>query len=321
MGHTGPGRTRAHITCTEAKVLVYLNGAFVERSTATISIDDRGFLFGDGIYEVFRATDGRLFAPARHLARLRRGLAGISIVAPIADGTELVEVAERLLAENGHAGGDAMVYIEVTRGVAPRTHHFPAAATPPTVLVGTTPLSLPHALRESGASVITYPDLRWSRCDLKTINLLPNVLAKQAAVAAGAAEAILVRDGVVTEAAHSNVFAVLAGEIRTHPATHRILPGVTREVVLELAASRHLPVREEAVLVSELAEASEIFLTSTTGDVLPVTRVDGRPVGGADGRPGPVAGMLYDALREVMARDERPPRAWEATGPRATGRD
>jgi D-alanine transaminase len=148
--------------------------------------------------------------------------------------------------------------------------------------------------------VITTPELRWARCDLKTVNLLPNVLAKQRAVAAGAFEAVFVHDGVMIEGASSNTFAVIAGVLRTHPATHRILAGITREVVLELAAELGIPVSEQPVAVDELARASELIVTATTADVMPVVRVDGRVVG--DGRPGPIALALHRAL---LARMER----------------
>jgi D-alanine transaminase len=156
----------------------------------------------------------------------------------------------------------------------------------------------PEALRARGASVILVPDIRWARCDLKTVNLLPNALAKQRAVEAGADEAVFVRDGVVLEGAHTNVFAVLDGVLRTAPATNYILPGITRDVVLQLAPTLGIPVREYPLLVEELPRASELFVTSTTSDVLPVVRVDGAPVG--DGAPGVVARRLMDALRARM---------------------
>jgi len=275
---------------------VYLNGEFLERSQATISVDDRGFLFGDGIYEVVRAVDGRLGAAELHWQRLARGLAGIHINRPagLTDGT-LSELAARLLAENGLDGGDALVYLQITRGAAVRTHHFPPAATAATVYAAATPFRAPDAIRARGATAITLPDIRWARCDLKTVNLLPNVLGKQQAVAAGADEAVFVRDGVVTEGASTNVFAVFGDELRTYPATNYILPGVTRHVTLEAAAALGIAVREAPVLAEELAAADELFLTSTTNDVMPLVAVDGRPVG--SGRPGPVAERLFAAVR------------------------
>jgi D-alanine transaminase len=279
---------------------VYLNGVYLERAQAAVSVDDRGFLFGDGIYEVTRARDGRLFEWERHLRRLAQGLAGVGIALPAGLSAALFEISDRLLHENKLERGDATVYLQITRGVAPRTHHFPPAGTAPTVFLSAGALAVPDAVRTSGAAVITTPDVRWGRCDLKTINLLPNVLAKQQAVAAGAFEAVFVRDGVATEGASTNVLAVIGGELRTHPANHRILPGVTREVVLELAAEQGIPVSERPISTAELGAASEVLLTATTADVMPVVRIDGRPVG--QGKPGPVARQLHDALRKRMER-------------------
>ena len=203
-------------------MLVYLNGEYVDSSRALVSVDDRGFLFGDGVYEVTRALRGRQFEAGRHVQRLRRGLAGLDLRWPFAHDDEPVEIGERLLRENGLADRDATVYLQVTRGAAPRTHHFPPADTAPTVYLATRPFSAPQELRARGADAITHPDLRWARCDLKTVNLLPNVLAKQAAASVGAFEAVFVRDGMVTEGANTNVWVVADGVARTHPTTHAI---------------------------------------------------------------------------------------------------
>ena len=281
---------------------VYLNGEFLDRSEATIPVDDRGFLFGDGIYEVVRATGGRLGAPELHWWRLARGLAGIEIRPPAGlTDRALSELAGRLVNENGLGQGDALVYLQITRGAAVRTHHFPPDSVAPTVYAAASAFQPPDAMRARGASVITLPDIRWARCDLKTVNLLPNVLGKQRAVAAGADEAIFVRDGVVTEGASTNVFAVFGDEVRTYPTTNYILPGVTRHVVLEVAAALGVTVHETPVLADELLTADELFLTSTTTDVMPVVAVDGRPVG--SGRPGPLAARLFTALRARLVHD------------------
>lgn len=275
--------------------VVYLNGEYVARQSARVSVDDRGFLFGDGAYEVTRVVDGRLFEAERHRVRLARTLGGLQIDASGLDLEALDRVAERLLRENDLLQGEATVYVQVTRGAAvPRTHHFPPAGTPLTVYLAVARFTPPVQLRARGARVITVPDIRWARCDLKTVNLLPNALAKQQAVAAGADEALFVRDGVVMEGAHTNMFCVLDGELRTAPATNYILGGVTRDVVLELARAHGIPVREAPLFVGELARVSEVMLTSTTSDVLPVVAVDDRPVG--DGRPGPVALRLNELL-------------------------
>jgi D-alanine transaminase len=280
-------------------MLVYLNGTYLQAADARVSVNDRGFLFGDGVYEVTRALDGRLFAGDRHLRRLGRGMGELDLPWPEGlDAAALHALSERLLRENGLTDGEATVYAQITRGAAPRTHAFPPPGTAPTVYVAAGPFTPQDDLRARGAAAITTPDIRWGRCDLKTIQLLPNVLAKERAATADAFDAVQVRDGVVTEGANTNVFALIAGVGRTHPADQRILAGVTREIVLELAGELGLPTREEAIAVTELAAASEVFLTGTTTDVMPVVRLDGRPVG--DGRPGPVARQLHERLRERM---------------------
>ncbi|HUL03720.1 MAG TPA: aminotransferase class IV [Gemmatimonadales bacterium] len=279
---------------------VYLNGTYLDRAAAKISVDDRGFLFGDGVYEVTRARDGVLFEWDRHRRRLERGLEGLSIAVAAGVLEGLAEISERLLRDNGLESGDATVYLQITRGVAQRTHYFPPAGTPPTVFLSASRLAVPDELRARGAAAIAIPDLRWGRCDLKTVNLLPNVLAKQRAVSAGAFEAILVREGVVTEGASSNVVAVKDGVLRTHPLGPRILAGITQDVVFELAREAGLSVVERPLTVAELPTVSELLITATTADVMPIVRLDGRPVG--DGRPGPVGRSLHAAFRARMER-------------------
>lgn len=273
--------------------LVYLGGEIMPRNRATVSIDDRGFLFGDAIYEVIRVVRGRFIEPERHLRRLARSLREVGLPAPALD---LLGVATDLIRRNDLGGREATVYAQVSRGAAPRQHAFPPSGTPPTVLVTAMPFTPRTDLIASGVAVITLPDVRWSRCDIKSVNLLPNVLAAQRAAEAGAFEAILVRDGVVTEATRSNVLAVVGGVVRTHPTGPLILPGVTREVVLELASGAGIPVREEELGADELFAAEEVLLTGTTADVTPVVTVDGRAVGG--GRPGPVGRRLGALLAE-----------------------
>lgn len=277
-------------------MLVYLNGEFIPRERAVVSVDDRGFLFGDGVYEVSRAVDGRLLDHGRHWRRLGRSLAGIELALPAGiDEAALAAISERVLGESGLDAGHATVYLQVTRGAAPRTHHYPdARRVASTLFVSASPFTPLDAARAAGVAVITLPDLRWARCDVKSINLLPNVMAKQAAVAAGAHEAVLVRDGVFTEGSTSNLFAVVDGELRTHPLTPAVLPGITRAIVIELAAALALPVQEAALGVDELPAADELFLTSTTNDVMPVVAVDGRTVG--DGTPGALTRRLAAAF-------------------------
>src|SRR5256714_5953456 len=259
-------------------MLVYLNGRFLESSEAAISAFDRGFIFGDGVYEVWRLVRGQLFEAARHQQRLERGLRELRITRPV-DGTleRITAIGERLLRDNGLASGEATLYVEITRGSAPRTHYFPLPGTAPTMFAMASAFA-PSEMRFSGTKVITQPDVRWLRCDLKTVQLLPNVLARQAATEAGASEAIFVRDGVITEGTHTTVCGIIRGVLRTHPANHLVLPGVTREVVLELAGGLGVPVREEAITLDEAARAEELFLTRTTTDLTPIVSMDGRPV-------------------------------------------
>jgi D-alanine transaminase len=273
--------------------LVYLGGTIVPRRSAAVSIDDRGFLFGDAVYEVLRIVRGRFIEAERHLRRLARSLHEVSIPNP---GLDLLAVSADLLRRNGLGNAEATVYVQVSRGAAVRQHAFPPPGTAPTVLVTVSAFSPRSELLTNGAVAITLPDLRWSRCDIKSVNLLPNVLAAQRAAEAGAFEAILLRDGVVTEATRSNVLVVAGGVVRTHPTGPFILPGVTREVVLELAGEAGVAVREEAVGSDDLNAADEVFLTGTTADVMPVVKIDGRPVGA--GRPGPMARRLGAMLAE-----------------------
>jgi D-alanine transaminase len=279
-------------------MLVYLNGRYIPKEEAVIPVDDRGFLFGDGVYELTRALRGKLLVEDGHWARLDRGMRELRIGGP-EDLTKdsLREISERLLAENGLDGGDATVYAQLTRGVAPRLHVFPEN-TRPTVYVATSPFSSPLDLRRNGVPAITVPDIRWSRCDLKTVSLLPNVLAKQRAKEAGAWEAVLVRDAAITEGSSTNVFGVIDGEIRTYPKSNYILPGVTRDVVIGLARELDLPVSEMPIFVDEIPRLDELFLSGTTTEIQPIIQLDGKPVG--NGRPGPIALALFDALQQFL---------------------
>jgi D-alanine transaminase len=283
--------------------IVFLNGEFLPRERAAVPIDDRGFLFGDAVYEVLRVIRGRYVEPERHLARLAHGLSELALADPAGFGRDPMAAARELLRRNRLEDGEATVYIQVSRGaVTPRRHAFPPAGTPPTA-----PFTPKREQCVRGVAAITHPDLRWQRCDLKTVNLLPNVLANQQAVARGAYEAILVRGDVVTEGTLSSCFAVVRGELRTHPHGPAILPGVTRDVVVELAREAGLPVREHAVTLAELGVADEIFLAGTTTDVMPVVQLDGRPVAG--GAPGPLTrrlGELYAAHLEAAAPVNQP---------------
>lgn len=283
--------------------IVYLNGQFLPRSEAKLSVDERAFFFGDGIYEVTRAIGGRLFEWARHLRRLERGLREMRLT-PSITGEELESISLRLLRDNDFTDGEAAVYLEITRGAAPRTHHFPPPGTPCTIFLSATRFTPPHEVRAKGGTAVTFPDFRWARGDIKSLNLIPSVLAKQHAVDYGATEAIFIRDGAVTEGSHTNVFGVIDGELRTYPESNYILSGITREVTLELAAELGIPVRLMPIFTHELPNLEELFITGTTSDVMPIVALNGLPVG--DGRPGRTTMALYEAMVPRLAATATP---------------
>jgi D-alanine transaminase len=270
-------------------MIVYLNGQFLPLEKAAVSPLDRGFLFADAIYEVVRFDRGRPYRLEEHLQRMRDGLAALRIEA---DAGFYPEAAQRLLADNGLAGGDAIVYAQLSRGAAPRTHAFPPKGTPPTIVAFARASDSPPD--PAGGRAILLPDERWGRCDIKTVMLLPNVLAAQKAREAGAIEAILVRDGLALEATRANLFAVLGGKLRTAPSGPSILPGVTRGATIAAARRLGTPVEERAFTVEEMFSASEVFLASTTLWTYSLVDVGGRRIG--EGRPGPVAARLKEAL-------------------------
>ncbi len=272
--------------------LVYLNGEFLPPDQARVPVMDRAFLFGDAVYEVLPAFAGKLFAVDEHLQRLERSLAEVRMPNPLSR-PQWRAVFERLVQEAG--GGHLSVYLQVTRGVAPtRDHPFPADAVP-TVFAMANPVkaTLLSVDDLKPISAVLCEDIRWHRCDIKSTALLANVLLKQQAADAGAYEAILVRDGHALEGAASNLFVVLDGVVRTAPNSPLILGGITRNVLLQAIPEAGLACREEAVTTFELARASEIWLTSSTREIMPVTQLDGRAVG--DGCIGPVCRRVAEA--------------------------
>jgi D-alanine transaminase len=278
---------------------VYLNGAFVPPQQAQVSAFDRGFVFADGVYEVIPAYGRRLFRLAQHLARLDASLASIRLANPLS-ARDWEQVFARLM--TSIEADDQSVYLQVTRGPAPRDHAFPKE-TRPTVFAYSAPLKYADAEQlAAGVAAITVPDIRWQRCDIKAIALLPNVLLRQQATETGAAEAILIRDGLVTEGSASNIFAVVDGVLVTPPKGPYILPGVTRDLVLELARAHGVSCAERAPTEAELRRASELMLSSSTKELLSITTLDGRPVGA--GKPGPVQARLM-ALYQDYKRDFR----------------
>jgi len=279
--------------------LVYLNGEFIRPEQAKISAFDRGFVFADGVYEVIPAYGGRLFRLPQHLARLDNSLASIRLPNPLT-AHDWLTVFTRLVEAGGAA--DQSIYLQVTRGPAERDHAFPKQIAP-TVFAYSQPLKYPEpAQLATGVAAITVADIRWLRCDIKAIALLPNVLMRQQATEQGAAEAILLRDGCMTEGSASNIFLVLNGVLVTPPKGPFILPGVTRDLALELARAHGLACAERTVTEVELRNAEELMLSSSTKELLPITRLDGQPVG--SGKPGPLHARLH-ALYQDYIRDFR----------------
>ncbi len=276
--------------------LAYVNGTFLPLADARVSIEDRGFQFGDGVYEVVRTYGGSPFHLHAHLDRLLASADAIRLAVP-----ETPIRLSELIAEGIRQAGfpETKVYLQVTRGVAPRDHAFPKTGTSTLVL---TFRSLPPApgLHSQGVEVLTMDDIRWARCDIKSLNLLGNVLARQRAVEAGVFEALFVRQGLITEGSVSNVMAIVGGQLWTAPTGPMILAGVTRQFVLDLARGEGIAVREEALPLERFRGADEVFLTGTTVEILPVVKVDGGLIGG--GIPGPVTRRLADRFRAATRR-------------------
>lgn len=274
---------------------VFVNGSFVPYEEAMIPIMDRGFLFADGIYEVSAVIDGQLVDNEAHLARLDRSLAEIRIANPYGR-DEWVRLEEEMVRRNALAEG--LVYMQVTRGVADRDFAFPKDVKPTVVMFTQAKAMLESPLARTGAAVVTVEDLRWKRRDIKSVALLAQVLAKQAAAEAGVAEAWMVEDGFVTEGGSSTAFIIARDRrIVTRPLSHAVLPGITRVAVMRLAAEEHLTVDERLFSVAEAHEAAEAFLTSATSLVMPVVRIDDRVVG--DGKPGPLTTRLRELYLEA----------------------
>jgi D-alanine transaminase len=282
---------------TDAQQIVYLNGAFVPLGDAKISVLDRGFIFGDGVYEVIPVYGRKPFRMPQHLARLRRSMDGIGLSNPHADAEW-----ERIVAElcSRQAFADQSVYLQVTRGVAKRDHAFPKGVVP-TVFMMSNPLAVPTREQvESGVAVVTAEDNRWRRCDLKTTSLLGNVLMRQLAAEAGAAETVMFRDGFLTEASASNVLLAIGGTIVAPPTDNLILPGITYDAAVEFARDAGMAVTIRPVRREEALAADEMWLSSSTKEVLAVTTVDGKPF--RDGKPGPVFRRVWEVFQARKPR-------------------
>jgi D-alanine transaminase len=273
--------------------LAYLNGEILPIEKACVSIEDRGYQFGDAVYEFIASYHGKLFCLDEHLDRLERSMQGLSM--PTIP-REIIRGAVMTLFEKAGIAR-AGIYMQISRGVSPRNHPFPESAKPQFVMTIRPVEEKPPELRQTGATAITVEDLRWGRCDLKTVQLLPNVLAKQMAQEAGAFDAIFVsQESVVREATSSNLFIVVDGRLVTHPLTPQILPGITRTVVIDLSRTIDLAVQERFFSVDDLFNAEEAFLTGTVTEVLPIVTIDGNRIG--NGSVGPVTLRLYSALRQ-----------------------
>lgn len=285
---------------------IYLNGQYMPIEEAKIPVLDRGFIFGDGVYEVIPAYSRKAFRLEEHLRRLQHSLDGIKLANPHSD-VEWTDIIDELIARN--AAEDQYLYLHITRGVAKRDHAFPKPPVAPTVFMMSNPLLAPPAeLLHSGISCITAADNRWLRCDIKAIALLPNVLLRQMAVDAGCAETILIRagsgtgDAFMTEGAASNIFVVKNGKLLAPPKDNLMLPGITYDVILEIAAANGIPHEVRRIAAAEVFAADELLLTSSTKEVLAITQLDGKPVG--TGKPGAMFAKLHplyqDFKRDVM---------------------
>ena len=273
---------------------VYLDGAFMPIAEAKVSAMDRGFLFGDGAYEVIPVYSRRPFRLPEHLSRLRHTLDGIRLANPHDDAAWARLVGE-IIARN--AGEDQSVYLQITRGAdTKRNHAFPARVTPTVYIMSEPLVTLPPSQRETGIAAVSAADVRWLRCDLKTTSLLANCLLRQLAVDAGCVETILFRDGFMTEGAASNIFAVKQGVLLAPPKDRFMLPGITYDVVLELAAAHGLPAEVGPVAEATARSADELWMTSSTKEVLPIVLLDGQPVG--SGLPGPVFKRMHAWYQE-----------------------
>jgi len=278
---------------------IFLNGSYMPVEEAKVSVLDRGFIFGDGVYEVIPVYSRRAFRMAEHLKRLQHSLDGIKLKNPHSE-SEWMDILHEIIKRN--TPEDQYLYLHITRGVAKRDHAFPNPPVPPTVFVLSNPLTTPSAEQlQNGINCVTVVDNRWLRCDIKSIALLPNVLLRQAAVEAGCAEAILIRDDAfLTEGAASNIFVVKSGKLLAPPKDNLMLPGITYDVILELAAANGIPYEVRRVSKAEVFGADELLLSSSTKEVLAITTLDGKPVG--NGKPGTMFAKLYP-LYQTFKRD------------------
>ncbi|PKR84350.1 D-amino-acid transaminase [Heyndrickxia camelliae] len=277
---------------------VIYNGELVERENVKVDIEDRGYQFGDGIYEVIRVYNGGLFTKNEHIQRLYESAEKIGLKIPF-EKEFLCKKLEELVEENQLQTG--IIYLQITRGVSPRQHGFPTPAVEPVLVAYTKSMERPEALMKEGAKGLLVEDIRWLRCDIKSLNLLGNIMAKQKAAESGCFEAIQHREGIVTEGSSSNVFMIKNGILITHPAVNLILNGITRQVILKICKSKQIPVKEEAFTVDDLVNADEVFISSTTSEIMPIVQLDGNKIG--HGIPGEWTKQLQQYFMEEIQKE------------------
>lgn len=280
--------------------MIYLNGKFLPIEQAYIPVLDRGFIFGDGVYEVIPVYSRKPFRLAHHLHRLQYSLNGIRLQNPYTN-EQWHDLLEQIIA--GNEGEDQYLYLHITRGVAKRDHAFPTGVEPTVFIMSNPLLTPPPELLMTGVPAITASDNRWGRCDIKAISLLPNILLRQLAIDSGAMETVLLRDGFLTEGAASNIFIVKNNVLLTPPKSHLMLPGITYDVVLELAQVNAIPYEVREITEEELRTANEVMLTSSTKEIMPIVSLDGRAIGG--GKPGTMferLNQLYQQYKTITMR-------------------
>ena len=273
--------------------LVYLNGEYLPLDEAKVSVLDRGFIFGDGVYEVIPAYGSKALRFKHHMQRLQNSLDAVRITNPLSN-EKWQEIINKLIAATDSL--DQSVYLHITRGVASRDHQFPDGTKPTVFVMSSALYPVDSKLLDKGIAAITLDDIRWQYCNIKAIALLPNILLRQQAVDKDAKEAILIRDGFMTEGAASNVFIVKDGTIKTPPKNNQLLPGITRDLVVELAKNHKMPIQETAISEEEFLAADEIWLTSSTKEILPVTLINNQQVG--KGKPGPVWQNMFSKYQD-----------------------
>ena len=288
---------------TETAELPVSNQWFMPKDDVRISPDDRGFTFGDGIYEVLKAYSGRLFKTSQHLARLERSLAAIRL--PGFNPQSLVPVMQVLLERNNLTAKDAKIYIQITRGDAPRDHAFPGDGTPVTIFITATPVKSKADLIQTGVKAILVEDNRWMLCNIKQIGLLSGVLANQEAKEAEAYEALFVRDGFITEGTHTNFCAIIDGKLHTHPANNLILPGVTRAIVIDICQALNIPVIEEPIAADDLLQQIdngsspvEALVLGTITEIMPIIQIGDQVIG--DGQPGKITNQIQQQFSKLI---------------------